>query len=317
MSQFVLPPKLYKQFRCMIEKGQVRPDNWKKVMNDLQIASATSLEQIMGSIPLARLGRDYNGINIKQGLTSGQLHLQLVDNLDNIEIPDLECEDIDNSNPMMNNPPLTPPGISNLVHCPFQFYQIPGLPKLAGRLDGCCNLPRCYLPRRLMNYPGALKSGIASYLTPWMTWSRCSETCGPGRRSRTRRCVGESCHPSAEMQQTQICGVQTPCSRMGQWSQFTSCNRKCWKTRTRMCLEGDCLGDRNQLVQNIRCIKNQCRPKGKSMLPWSAWSRCSSRGCGEKGVQTRRRMCFSTLGRVCQSNEEIGKRYCLGDCPIP
>ena len=58
----------------------------------------------------------------------------------------------------------------------------------------------------------------------WASWSRCSKTCGSGKRTRNRDCPSNSC--SGEPSQTELCNTQVCLSQWSSWSQTGECSKK-------------------------------------------------------------------------------------------
>ena len=186
--------------------------------------------------------------------------------------------------------------------CPFQPIQWPNFPPLSGSFSGCCDIPKCYIPR--IKIRKAL-SEIASYITMWTTWIPCSTTCGGGRQIRRRFCIGSPCGPPEEEQR--ICN-SFPCPVYGPWSEYSSCSATCGRrarqTRTRLCMgPGECLGPSSQ---TRRCARKRC-----PNLVKGSWSPCSST-CGE-GTQTRIVTCRPRRGVTCPP-DMLERRSCKEYC---
>nr|CAB3250296.1 A disintegrin and metalloproteinase with thrombospondin motifs gon-1 [Phallusia mammillata] len=141
----------------------------------------------------------------------------------------------------------------------------------------------------------------------WTTWSKCSKTCGPGTRERSRRCSsGRTTDCSGEPTQSESCNdVKCTVSSWTQWTLWTSCTKTCGtgnRQRTRTCTKGNsgptCAG---QGTSRIACNSRVC----PTFDPWGQWSQCSA-ACGT-GEQTRTRTCSSGKPQECQGNSEDRK----------
>nr|XP_039268102.1 A disintegrin and metalloproteinase with thrombospondin motifs adt-1-like isoform X2 [Styela clava] len=80
----------------------------------------------------------------------------------------------------------------------------------------------------------------------WTDWSDCSEPCGGGTRSKTRRCQGRGCQGDRIMRED--CNIEKCSVRWGDWSVFGPCDSNCLRWQTRTCIggrQGDvgCLGE--------------------------------------------------------------------------
>lgn len=188
-----------------------------------------------------------------------------------------------------------------LLPCPFQPIQWPNFPPLTGSFAGCCEIPKCYIPRIQIRNS---YSEIASYTTLWTTWSPCSTTCGGGTQTKRRFCIGEVCGPPEE--QKRPCNV-LPCPVYGPWSEYTICSATCGrgrKLRTRVCAgPGQCSGPASETT---RCMAGKC-PR----LVKGNWSACSTT-CGE-GTQTRVIRCQPTRQVRC-SEDTLERRACQAYC---
>ena len=304
----LLPDHLKSEFECMVKSGHVQADNWKEVVDKLRVASLLKPEEVLGSLPLVHLDKDYKGVKIvlvrspkwKRKMTLGLGEVSLSNRFENKNI----CE--------MNNFydlifPESNEDIESLVQCPYTYINFPGLPNLEGSFEGCCDFPSCYLPRYLTNSPSFIKSGIASYVSPWMSWSSCSKTCDEGERKRRRRCIGKTC--KLQLEEIEKCNLRS-CPKVSEWSEYSSCSASCGrgtKKRIRRCQARSCSVP---LEEIIPC---QLPPCLAASSDWQMWSTCS---CEKgKGVQMRKRSCSSSLSVFCSENK-IQKRRCKAACKL-
>uniref|UniRef100_H2Y3E3 Hemicentin-1 n=1 Tax=Ciona intestinalis TaxID=7719 RepID=H2Y3E3_CIOIN len=141
----------------------------------------------------------------------------------------------------------------------------------------------------------------------WSEYSDCSVTCGGGKSTRSRTCIGGSAGMPGCMGVTNSdvdCSTET-CPYFGvfsEWSAFGPCTRTCGggtMKRTRECVggvlgEGECVGD----VEDIQNCQTQGCPY------WSPWqdSDCSVT-CGVGSMQ-RTRTCM---------DGNVGDDGCIGD----
>uniref|UniRef100_UPI00193A61B8 uncharacterized protein LOC120335429 n=1 Tax=Styela clava TaxID=7725 RepID=UPI00193A61B8 len=154
--------------------------------------------------------------------------------------------------------------------------------------------------------------GNCPFWSNWRTWSGCSETCGGGERTRSRRCINgvageEGC--TGDFQETDICNIED-CPFWAQWGEFTACSVSCGggiRRHTRVCINGDpgdfgCGGSNSE---EQYCNGHSC----PYISAWSAYGACSVT-CGG-GVHQRSRKCVNgDFGNVgC-----IGEEFDFGDC---
>lgn len=123
----------------------------------------------------------------------------------------------------------------------------------------------------------------------WSEWSECTETCGNGKRYRSRLCLhGNECVGPSE--ETDQCENNPPCVGWEPWSEWSQCNSQCGvgqKTRERVCNNGgyiqeSCTGPASHTVQ---CLDRPCC----EWTNWDKWMPCD-RSCGD-GKQYRVRQC--------------------------
>lgn len=159
----------------------------------------------------------------------------------------------------------------------------------------------------------------------YTSWSSCPVTCGGGRQTRTRNCLGGNvgdigCHVGTAVD-TRDCNTK-PCPRWGDWVANGGCSVTCGtgvQYFTRTCVNGivgqrGCLGSSSK---SSSCNKGSCAYWGS----WNAWGRCSVT-CGQ-GRQIRTRTCIggtagegrctgsSTAAQVCT------KPSCTTPAPTP
>ena len=289
-----LHPKLLNKFVCMVKTGHVRPDNYKDIINKLNIASEVSVEEIVGSVPLINFGKDYE--NIKVLNVTNHVGMSFVKEL---KVSTKEQCNKDNFFKFTEEKPNL-----DKLKCPYLFTLLAGHPPLSGRLDGCCKLPRCFLPKALNKVVGVKMSGVAAYLTPWLSWSECSSSCGDGVRKRTRRCVGDFLCFINELEQKKSC-TGIACPRLSEWDNFGSCDPdSCMKSRKRTCLLEPC--EVKELTDIVKCDFYECK------LNWSSWKPkyCIS-SCA---TQQRSRLCIPGRGKICKSFYDFERRYCSDKC---
>ena len=137
---------------------------------------------------------------------------------------------------------------------------------------------------------------------PWKNWCPCSVSCGNGRRTRSRDCIGaDPGHENCQGENMEFADCNNgPCPEWGNWGSWSECSVDCGvgkETRTRICERGvpgeDCLGN---TIEERRC--GQPCPIWTN---WSSYSRCSE-PCGD-GTKSRQRQCQYGLAGI--------------DCPGP
>eukprot|EP01002_Notosolenus_urceolatus_P009062 NODE_33_length_3365_cov_20.073884_g25_i0.p1 GENE.NODE_33_length_3365_cov_20.073884_g25_i0~~NODE_33_length_3365_cov_20.073884_g25_i0.p1 ORF type:complete len:1091 (-),score=159.40 NODE_33_length_3365_cov_20.073884_g25_i0:93-3275(-) len=123
-------------------------------------------------------------------------------------------------------------------------------------------------------------------LTTWATWGACSESCGPGFKTRTRTVEvypqgsGLAC---GDLTQSQSCFLVS-CSggcQYTEWEQKTDCSLSCgggWATWGRQVL-GTSAACKNENVQEIRPCNTQTCGRECAVSQWGAWSECDE-PCG-------------------------------------
>ncbi|KAK7106181.1 hypothetical protein V1264_017467 [Littorina saxatilis] len=156
--------------------------------------------------------------------------------------------------------------------------------------------------------------------SPWLSWSGCSATCGPGMRERRRTCsnpspnhCGRICPgPDSDMQN---CDSRIPCCSDGNWNSWTpwgQCSVTCGTgtvQRSRTCSNpppnycgSTCPGPPND-ARPCDTMRDCC--VNGNWGGWQRWSGCSAT-C-ELGTRERRRRCDSPpanfCGRQCPGSE--------------
>ena len=212
------------------------------------------------------------------------------------------------------NPPTPPP--TNYNPCPFRSQQLvyPGLPRLRGSFQGCCDRPLCYTPKQDLYLP---YSGLSPYFTLWSSWGDCSVTCGGGRQNRTRSCVIPNncspsvrrimrCDPRINRYEEKRCNTHI-CPFYRNWTPWSVCSTTCGggvRTRSRVC---NGVGQCNGPAQ----ASEPCRTGRCPTFEYGQWSRCSNT-CGE-GVQIRTRRCTHPGAYGCPPTT-IDRRPCFSYC---
>ena len=163
-------------------------------------------------------------------------------------------------------------------------------------------------------------------VSEWSAWSRCSRSCGSGRRSRDRYVVQSAKHGGScedNLKESTSCNTRpcpVPC-KVSTWSTWSNCTRSCGsgrRTRNRHIVEssqhgGSC--DYN-LEGNESCNTKPC-PVPCKVSTWLTWSDCS-RSCGS-GLRTRNRHIVesSQHGGSCDYSLK-GRELCnTKPCPVP
>ncbi|XP_028401625.1 uncharacterized protein LOC114524674 [Dendronephthya gigantea] len=150
----------------------------------------------------------------------------------------------------------------------------------------------------------------------WSNWTSCNASCGTGYRSRNRTWYnvveGVSCNGTSY--QHILCNL-TACpvlANYSAWTNWTMCNKSCYQSRTRECLN---------ITQNMICNKTtietrQCNCTTAGFSPWSNWTACnttclqsSNRTCLDTtitmmcgGFETKTQPCNI---ETCQASQEI------------
>ncbi|XP_055956211.1 A disintegrin and metalloproteinase with thrombospondin motifs adt-1 [Patella vulgata] len=150
----------------------------------------------------------------------------------------------------------------------------------------------------------------------WSSWGECSSSCGPGRKSRSRKCLrptsaSDSC--SGISSDTSSCN-KASCPDWSEWSNWGSCSVSCGegkKERSRQCLNSkrgsDCSGSSKDTAS---CTQTSC----PEWSEWSNWGSCSV-SCGE-GKKERSRQCLnSKRGSDCSGSSKDTASCTQTSCP--
>ncbi|KAK6032676.1 thrombospondin type 1 domain protein, partial [Ostertagia ostertagi] len=155
----------------------------------------------------------------------------------------------------------------------------------------------------------------------WMEWTECSQSCGTGKRRRSRVCIGHNCPPQPLESVKEKCNEQ-PCppgttpsylkasrlllpSRISEslwssWTAWTTCSVTCGdngiQSRRRTCLRSSFFQCEGQPIQTRSCSAQiSCVPSQAihpvSVPTWSEWSSWSSCSCFTL-MESRRRFCL-------------------------
>ncbi|EYC39491.1 hypothetical protein Y032_0654g1191 [Ancylostoma ceylanicum] len=136
----------------------------------------------------------------------------------------------------------------------------------------------------------------------WTAWSECSHTCGAGRRTRTRVCVGQHCPFQSRETVKESCNLQTCLDETSwsSWSPWSDCSVTCGgggvQARRRRCIRNFLFQCDGSPLETRACSADiECLPLSEQYLrtipswsPWSPWSSCS---CFTM-MESRRRFCF-------------------------
>ncbi|CAD5123995.1 DgyrCDS12301 [Dimorphilus gyrociliatus] len=173
----------------------------------------------------------------------------------------------------------------------------------------------------------------------WGTWegfSKCTKSCGSGKKSRTRSCVnpapsngGQACQGSAT--ETQSCNEE-PCPVDGgwsDWSKWSTCSVSCstgTQYRTRKCTNPapanggkDCVGGafKESDAETRNCVLGPC-PINGGWTDWQETSPCS-KSCGG-GTKTFSRSCTNPApengGKTCDGSDSKTEPCNESACPI-
>ncbi|KAJ7383493.1 Hemicentin-1 [Desmophyllum pertusum] len=161
----------------------------------------------------------------------------------------------------------------------------------------------------------------------WGGWSECSVTCGPGMRSRDRKCDspkpqygGATCNQVEQVKQEQC--MKQKCQvngGWGKWDRWSECSVTCgfgMRSRERKCDSpkpqyGGAPCNKVEQVEQKQCLERKCQVNG-GWGKWSHWSECS-RTCGI-GLTSRERKCDSPEpqngGTPCNEAERVQQKYC-------
>ena len=147
---------------------------------------------------------------------------------------------------------------------------------------------------------------IAGGYTQWSVFSRCSSSCGGGKRFRTRNCTnptpqygGDNCSRLGKPTDVQDCNIHT-CPVDGNyssWTTFSRCSASCGdgiQIRNRSCTAPKPqFGGKNCSTFGLSYESRKCNlgacPIHGGYSEWSSFSECS-KSCGN-ATKTRKRTC--------------------------
>uniref|UniRef100_T1IJ50 Hemicentin-1 n=1 Tax=Strigamia maritima TaxID=126957 RepID=T1IJ50_STRMM len=159
----------------------------------------------------------------------------------------------------------------------------------------------------------------------WSGWSKCSKTCGNGKRFRTRECnEGRKCEGQPKIYENCVLIKNCPIDGgWGYWSAWSKCSKSCGggvSNQHRSCdnppplFEGKmCTGHSKK---SVSCNKNPCPIDGQ-WSAWSTYSACIFDDCNDHskgGRQMRSRSCNSPRprygGKMC-TGKMFDKAFCI------
>uniref|UniRef100_A0A8W8ND26 Spondin-like TSP1 domain-containing protein n=1 Tax=Magallana gigas TaxID=29159 RepID=A0A8W8ND26_MAGGI len=164
---------------------------------------------------------------------------------------------------------------------------------------------------------------VDGYFKAWGDWSACSQTCGPGFKTRTRACV-PPLHGGAP------CGLnnmeKAPCLQkhcpvdgaLSAWQHWSHCSATCegQRKRTRTCVPPQYGGApcRGNTVDTQACGSTHCPVDGK-LTAWTPWSPCSTT-C--EGIKKRTRVCHPPKygGAACRGSTVETMACGALHCPV-
>ena len=306
-------------YQAMVYRNLVRPDNYQQVLDILanprnpiclaQRFPGFNFQSALQTIPLLPNSFTFDTSGRTGGLGGNNLQ-QICASLFGGAAGGSAA-----SNPLASlcSNPLSPITGPQFNPCPYQVqqYNLPGFPTLSGSFEGCCDQPRCFIPR--LNFLNCY-SGYTGYLSTWTAWGRCSRSCGGGTQTRSRQCInnydaGCTSDTTMEMEQTNVCNGD-PCPAYLNWSNWTLCTVTCGpggnRTRYRQCNRpGFCgnLGEAQQIETD--CAIGIICP----IENYTEWSTCSST-CGS-GTRSRIRTSCNPPNVECTSETitESCERY--------
>ena len=144
----------------------------------------------------------------------------------------------------------------------------------------------------------------------WSSWSRCSNECGDGFKTRVKAVPECSALGNCPKERRPCHGELTSCPvHWSEWSAWTKCIGGCGaaghQLRSRQCSGKDC-ASRN-IVDSRECSV-KC---AGSVSEWTSWSRCS-REC-DLGVRSRMRSCSTEFCHEdLKEKEACFERPCYG-----
>ncbi|KAL4223846.1 hypothetical protein ACF0H5_017311 [Mactra antiquata] len=172
---------------------------------------------------------------------------------------------------------------------------------------------------------------VDGVFTDWLTWSKCSVTCGGGTHTRTRSCSypngvphGNDCVGSlsaSESCNTNLCPVDGVWKA---WTSWSSCSVTCGggtHTRARTCSYPTDVPHGNACVGSSKdtqaCNSNKC-PVDGVWTAWTTWTQCSVT-CGG-GTHTRTRSCSYPdgvpHGNTCNGLSKATQTCNTNKCPV-
>ncbi|CAG5111539.1 Oidioi.mRNA.OKI2018_I69.chr2.g5840.t1.cds [Oikopleura dioica] len=143
----------------------------------------------------------------------------------------------------------------------------------------------------------------------WSDFSECGVTCGNGKRSRTRECVGEIGECPGEGIEFQDC-FRGLCPKWAQWEDWSACTKSCGtgaKSRVRECLNGEfgVAGCTEEPSQNDPCNEQEC-PYWEE---WSEWTECNEI-CGNQMTTSARRCINGRVGDEGCDDKSFKQKSC-------
>ncbi|XP_076811254.1 SCO-spondin-like [Clavelina lepadiformis] len=164
----------------------------------------------------------------------------------------------------------------------------------------------------------------------WSDWEKCSDSCGPGTQSRSRRCVlssSEGIDTGCEQLTDAVKFVpldvenglcnQELCNSWSGWSNASACNASCRtkgvRTEERTCLDNLAY----QIIHNGSCYLKTIQCNGAPTCPpswdnWQSWSECSE-SCSS-GRKSRERICRNENSTIVSSDDCDGSPNDVETC---
>ncbi|GFR90780.1 hemicentin-1 [Elysia marginata] len=166
-------------------------------------------------------------------------------------------------------------------------------------------------------YDVPLNAELEYLYTTWTEWTLCSQTCGGGTRTRTRKCTNENIVCRGEISPVQFCNLDS-CPFPGGWSAWESwnpCSVTCGQgvsQRYRACdhplpkYGGACPGPRNE--SRPCTAPSSCSGNIFSWSDWTAWTTCS-KTCGG-GQRSRSRSLFMSAVNTREETSVCSQQPC-------